>query len=73
MDQINKSTYPVSESPYTVSSTLSSVGIFLFLATPVRYMIAANAEESMILTAYSFFFFLASFLTQLCCSDINDD
>jgi len=73
MDQMNQSTYPVSQTTYTVSSTLSSVGIFLFVASPLRYIIVANAEESMILTAYAFFFFLASFLTHLCCSDINDD
>ena len=73
MDQITQSNYPVPQPPYTISSTLWSVGIFLFLGAPIRYMIVANAEESMILTAYSFFFFLASFLTHLCCADINDD
>jgi hypothetical protein len=73
MDQMTQSNYPVPKSPYTISSTLSSVGIFLFLGAPLRYMFAGDVEGSMILTAYSFFFFIASFLTHLCCSDINDD
>ena len=73
MDQMTKTSPPVSESTYTVASTLSSVGIFLFLGSPIRYIMGGSMEEAMILIAYSFFFFLASFLTHLCASDINDD
>jgi hypothetical protein len=65
--------YPISDTTYTVSSTLASVGMFLFAACPIHYILMAKVEESMILIAYSFFFFLASFLTHQCSSDISDD
>ena len=63
--------YPISETTYTVSSTLASVGIFLFAASPISYIFIGKIEDSMILIAYSFFFFLASFLTHLFASEMD--
>lgn len=48
------------------------VGILLFIGAPINYAILGRAEESMILTAYSFFFFLASGLLTLCYSQLHD-
>ena len=69
MDQIDDSTYPAPRSNYSISSTLFSVAMLLFLGAPVNYAIIGSGEQAMIITAYSFFFFLGSGLCSLCSSD----
>lgn len=66
MDQIDDSRYPTSRINYSISKTLFTVGLLLFMGAPVNYLILGNAEQTMILTAYSFFFFLGSGLVGLC-------
>ena len=71
MDQISDSTYPSPRASYSMSKTLFTVGLILFVSAPVNYAILGNVEQSMIITAYSFFFFLGSGLVGLCCFDEN--
>jgi hypothetical protein len=73
MDQINHSRYPSSPSPHSISTTLFYVGVVLFAGAPLNYMLVRNAEQTMILTAYSFFFFLGSGLVSLCSSQYDAD
>jgi len=72
MDQIDDSKYPVARATYSVSSTLFYAGTLLFIAAPVNYMVIGNAEQTMIITAYSFFFFLASGLIGVCGAELHD-
>ena len=72
MDQIDGSRYPSSPSSYSMASTLFYVGGVLFMGAPLNYMILGNAEHCMILTAYSFLFFLGSGLVNLCYSLEHD-
>ena len=69
MDQIDDSKYPVPRVTYSVSSTLFYVGTLLFIGAPINYMVIGNAEQTMIITAYSFFFFLGSGLFTLFSSE----
>ena len=71
MDQISDSTYPSPRFSYSTSKTLFIVGLILFMSAPLNYAILGNAEQTMILTAYSFFFFLGSGLVGLCCFQEN--
>jgi len=73
MDQIDDSKYPSPPSNYSVSSTLFYTGAILFMASPINYLLLRNAEQAMIITAYSFFFFLGSGITSLCSSHEEHD
>jgi len=72
MDQIDDSKYPIARSTYSVSSTLFYVGTVLFMGAPVNYICLGNAEQTMLITAYSFFFFLASGLISVCGAQLHD-
>jgi len=72
MDQIDDSRYPISRVTYSVSSTLFCTGILLFIGAPLNYMVVGNAEQTMLITAYSFFFFLASGLISVCGAELHD-
>jgi hypothetical protein len=69
MDQMHDSKYPTASSDYSLSNTLCSVGIILFIGSAMNYFATGNGEDSMIITAYSFFFFLGSGLIEICASD----
>ena len=71
MDYISDSTYPAPRTPYMLSYTLFLVGALLFVGAPVNYMLIGNAEDAMILVAYSFFFFAGSAIMKLCSSYDN--
>ena len=66
MDQMFDSRYPAPTAHANIPSIIFIIGLFLFVAAPVHYAIIGDAANSMILTAYSFFFFLASGLLRLC-------
>lgn len=67
MDQINDSKYPSHASNCTVASVLFTIGITLFIGSSLHYIIFRHTEFSMVMTAYSFFFFLGSaVLSQYC-------
>ena len=66
------SKYPLPHSSYSLSRTLFIVGIILFLAAPVNYAFIGNAEQAMIVTAYSFFFFLGSGIAGVCGAHFYD-
>jgi len=72
MDQIDDSKYPIARSTYSVSSTLFCTGILLFIGAPLNYMVVGNAEQTVLITAYSFFFFLASGLISVCGAELHD-
>ena len=68
MDQINESRYPSPSTSYSMSSSLFTVGVILCVCAPVNFILLQSAEQSMILMAYAFFFFLGSALAGLCSS-----
>jgi hypothetical protein len=51
-----------------MSSSLFTVGVILCVCAPVNFILLRSAEQSMILMAYAFFFFLGSALVGLCYS-----
>jgi hypothetical protein len=72
MDQIDDSRYPIARSTYSISSTLFYAGLLLFTGAPINYICLGNAEQTMLITAYSFFFFLASGLISVCGAELHD-
>jgi hypothetical protein len=56
----------MSRAPPSLSRTLFTVGILLFIAAPVNYAFVGSPEDAMIITAYSFFSFLGSGLLNMC-------
>jgi hypothetical protein len=60
MDQIANSSYPSPRYGYSTPSVLFTVATLLFVCAPLNYAVLGDAEQAMILIAYSFFFFLGS-------------
>jgi hypothetical protein len=67
MDQIADSSYPSPRSGYSTSSTLFIVGTLLCIGAALNYAVLGDAEQAMILVAYSFFFFLGSGICSIAC------
>jgi len=73
MDQISHSKYPSTPSSCTTSALLFTTGVSLFIGAPINYIFIGNAEQALIITAYSLFFFFASSIANACCSSEDND